>query len=186
MRMITWIRMSSPREKHHLFSYECPVEITTKKNDFFKKNINSIMLDDVENIHYLQRIPGYTLSGSLKARSFFIFFGNGKNGKSIIMLLMKAILNSSYKQIMKEVFIQTNKSSHVETMEVKGSRICVLNELNCDEKINESLVKSLTAGDPISARPLYKDVVTFNPICKIFICTKNKPNFNGDDQSCID
>ena len=144
------------------------------------------MLDDVENIHYLQRILGYTLSGSLKARSFFIFFGNGKNGKSIIMLLMKAVLNSSYKQIMKEVFIQTNKSSHVETMEVKGARMCVLNELNCDEKINESLVKSLTGGDPISARPLYKDVVTFNPICKIFICTNNKPNFNGDDQACID
>ena len=178
--------ITSPREKHHLFSYECPVEITTKKTDFFNNFINSIMLDDVENIHYLQRILGYTLSGSLKARSFFIFFGNGKNGKSIIMLLMKAVLNSSYKQIMKEVFIQTNKSSHVETMEVKGARMCVLNELNCDEKINESLVKSLTGGDPISARPLYKDVITFQPIAKIYICTNNKPNFNGDDQACID
>ena len=26
--------ITSPREKHHLFSYECPVEITTKKTNF--------------------------------------------------------------------------------------------------------------------------------------------------------
>ncbi len=26
--------ITSPREKHHLFSYECPVEITMKKTDF--------------------------------------------------------------------------------------------------------------------------------------------------------
>ena len=178
--------ITSERTKDHFFSYECPVEITTKKTDFFKNFLNSIMLDDVENIHYLQRILGYTLSGSLKARSFFIFFGNGKNGKSIIMLLMKAVLNSSYKQIMKEVFIQTNKSSHVETMEVKGARMCVLNELNCDEKLNESFIKSLTGGDPISARPLYKDVVTFNPICKIFICSNNKPCFDANDTANVD
>ena len=71
-------------------------------------------------------------------------------------------------------------------MEVKGARMCVLNELNCDEKLNESFIKSLTGDDPISARPLYKDVVTFNPICKIFICSNNKPCFDANDNANVD
>ncbi len=41
-------------------------------------------------------------------------------------------------------------------------------------------------GDPISARPLYKDVVTFNPICKIFICSNNKPSFDSNDTANVD
>ena len=178
--------LTSPRTKEHYFSFQCPVQITSTKTDFFKQFLSSIMLDDIECIAYLQKILGYCLSGSLKARCFFIMHGNGKNGKSILMLLMKAVLDSSYKQVMKSVFIQSNQNCQVETMELKGARMCVLNETNDNEKLNESLIKSLTGGDPISARPLYKDVITFNPICKIFICTNNKPTFNGDDQANTD
>ena len=62
------------------------------------------MLENIENIEYLQKILGYCLSGSLTSRCFFIMHGHGKNGKSILLLLMKAVLNSSYKQVIKQVF----------------------------------------------------------------------------------
>ena len=180
-------KITSPREKHHYFSYECPVEITTKKSNEFEAFISSIMLEQNDHIEYLQKILGYCLSGSLSARSFFIMYGNGKNGKSILLLLMKSVLDSSYKQVMKSVFLDTGKTSGgCETLEIKDARFCVLTETNENEKLNESLIKGLTGGDPLTARGLYKDPVTFQPQCKIFICTNNKPNFRGDDEANVD
>jgi len=180
-------KITSERTQEHYFSYECPVEITTKKNKFFNDFISSVMLDNKEHILYLQKILGYCLSGNIDARCFFIWHGKGKNGKTMILNLMKAILENQYKQVMKQVFISSKNSSNgVEALEIKDCRMAILTETNDKEALNESFIKNITGGDPYTARGLYKDPITFNPQCKIIICTNNKPNFNANDEANVD
>lgn len=180
-------KLTSERNEEHYFSYECPVELTSEKTSYFSNFINSIMLDDKEHILYLQKILGYCLTGSIQSRCFFIWHGKGKNGKSMILLLMKAILENQYKQVMKQVFIMNKNSSNgVEALEIKDCRMAILTETNDKEALNEGLIKNITGGDPMTARGLYKDPITFQPQCKIIICTNNKPNFNANDEANVD
>ena len=180
-------KITSERNQEHYFSYECPVEITKEKTTYFSDFIKSIMLDNKEHISYLQKILGYCLSGNIDARCFFIWHGKGKNGKSMLLLLMKAILENQYKQVMKQVFIAgKNSSNGVEALEIKDCRMAILTETNDKEALNESFIKNLTGGDPMTARGLYKDPITFQPQSKIIICTNNKPNFNANDEANVD
>lgn len=174
------------RERKHYFTYFCDVEITKKKTDFFNDFISKIMCEDIEAVKYLQKILGYCLTGDITGRVFFIWSGVGKNGKSVLLNLMKRILGTSYKQTTKDVFINSNKSSGCEVVELKDARLASYSETNSKECLNESLIKMISGDDPITARALYKSPITFNPMCKLLLLTNHKPTFNGEDLANID
>ncbi|MFP5483917.1 MAG: DNA primase, partial [Gammaproteobacteria bacterium] len=48
-------------------------------------------------------------------------------------------------------------------------------------RFNEGLIKSLTGGDRITARPLYGHLFEFDPTHKILISGNHKPNISGTD-----
>lgn len=176
------------RTKNDYFTYSCNVKYTTEKTDFFKKFISSIMCDNDDNLKYFQKMLGYTLTGDNTARVFFIWWGYGANGKSIILNLMKEILgNVNYLTVAKSVFINNGKNSNgPEMVPLKDCRLATFSETNASDCLNESLIKMITGNDNISCRALYKDPMEFKPICKLILCTNHKPDFNGDDQANID
>ena len=57
---------------------------------------------------YLQKILGYSLTGETNAQSFFIFWGRGSNGKSLLLNLLDKILDKAYKPPSKEIFVKSN------------------------------------------------------------------------------
>ena len=73
-----------------------------------KHFISSIMCDKKENVKYLQKILGYCLTGETNAQSFFIFWGRGSNGKSLLLNLLDKILDKAYKPASKEIFVKSN------------------------------------------------------------------------------
>ena len=174
------------RERKHYFTFFCDVEITKTKTNFFNDFISKIMCEDMEAVKYLQKILGYCLTGDITGRVFFIWSGIGKNGKSVLLNLMKRILGSSYKQTTKDVFINSNKSSGCEVVELKDARLASYSETNSKECLNESLIKMISGDDPITARALYKSPITFDPMCKLLLLTNHKPTFNGEDLANID
>lgn len=176
------------RCKTDYFTYICNAEYTTTKTDFFKKFISSIMCDNEDNLKYFQKMLGYTLTGDIAARVFFIWWGFGANGKSIILNLMKEILGEiNYLSVAKSVFINNGKpSGGPEIVPLKNCRLATFSETSANDCLNESLIKMITGNDDISCRALFKDQITFKPICKLILCTNHKPEFNGNDQANID
>jgi putative DNA primase/helicase len=59
-------------------------------------------------------------------------------------------------------------------------------ETNANDELNEAIMKMLSGNDAITARGLYKDPMTFIPICKIILCTNFKPDFNANDKANVD
>lgn len=176
------------REKTDYFTYESNVTYTDKRSPDFITNIRSIMCDNEDNMKYLQKILGYCLTAEMKARVYFIFYGIGANGKSMILNLMNKILLNQYQSVSKCVFIDAGKgkSGGCEALQLKDCRLATFSETDADDKLNESLIKMITGGDPITARGLFKDPVTFKPTSKVILCTNNKPEFNGNDKATVD
>ncbi len=173
------------RNKEHYFTYFCDVEPTEKKSKTFEKFINQIMCNNKENVEYLQKILGYCITGNIKAQAFFIFWGEGSNGKSLLLKLLSKLLKEAYKPIAKKIIVNLNKECGSELIDIKNSRLITFSETKKDEKLNDDLIKSITGYDTITARALYKEPISFTLISKLILCTNFKPEFDGNDKALI-
>jgi len=177
-----------PRSKSDNFTYTCDVEYTKERSETFKNFINSIMCNNKENEEYVKKIFGYCLTGDIRARVYFILYGKGSNGKSVLLNLMHSILKEQFQAVSKCVFINcgNGKSGGCEALQLKDCRLASFSETEANEVLNESIIKMISGHDPITARGLFKDPVTFIPQCKLMLCTNFKPDFNANDKANVD
>jgi P4 family phage/plasmid primase-like protien len=150
-----------------------------KVDDFFLQIANG----NKEKKNYLKQMLGYFITGEVKTRSFFVWYGDGSNGKSAVMNLLKVILGDYYKAtnpgliIMKGDSKASDASPQMECLDY-GSRLCVLSETKKKDKLNEDVIKNITGGDVISYRPLYGGEKNIKSEAKLVLLTNNKPTFN--------
>ena len=83
--------ITSERTKNDNFTYESNVNYIEGDISNADKFFSQIM-PNKENREYLRKVLGYTLTADVSARSFFIWYGSGANGKSFVASLMKLIL----------------------------------------------------------------------------------------------
>ena len=81
----------------------------------------------------------------------------------------------------------TQKRARSETcnpvlVRTKGKRFACLQEPEGGEKINVGLMKELTGGDKITARPLYKDPIEFKPQFKQILTCNELPQVSSNDE----
>ena len=172
-----------PRVISDYFTFECPVEPVDEYSDFFTSMIESIMCGNTENLDYFQRIMGYCLTGSKEAQSYFIWYGKGSNGKSLILNLLQAVLGKAASPISKSVMVDMGKkgSNGCEMITLKDLRLGTFSETNSNDALNEGILKTISGGDRIRARALYKEEISFELFVKLIVCTNHKPEFNGAD-----
>jgi P4 family phage/plasmid primase-like protien len=108
-------------------------------------------------------------------QTFHVYIGSGRNGKSALTSLMSKAMGS-YKGTVPITLITSRRaatgSTSSEVAQLDGIRYAVMQEPSKGDKINEGTLKELTGGtDPIQARALYKDSVTFIPQFKLVVCT---------------
>lgn len=133
---------------------------------------------------YIQKILGYFLTGSVPlGRCFFIFYGNGKNGKSALIEIIQEIMGSFYcKSVETSILIKKGSknagqaSPELEVLDY-GLRLGLLSETDDGDKLNESLIKNITGYDSISYRPLYGKQKQLKAEAKLCMLTNNKPYF---------
>jgi len=70
-------------------------------------------------------------------------------------------------------------STSSEVAQLNAVRYAVMQEPSKGDKINEGIMKEITGGDPIQARALFKDTITFIPQFKLAVCT----NTDFDDMA---
>ena len=124
------------------------------------------------------------LIGKNENQTFNIYTGAGSNGKSKIVELMSMILGD-YKGTVPITLI-TQKRGQIggtssEVAQLKGIRYAVMQEASKGDVINEGILKELTGGDPLQARALYKDSITFIPQFKLVCTLNNLPDIRSND-----
>lgn len=153
----------------------------------FCQFMNEITCGDVELREYLLRILGYCLTGEIKEQAFFVFYGNGANGKSVLVNLLRNILGTLTGSVAQDAFIlkRNGNSLNPSLVNVKDTRMAFVSEGNNGQEMDSALIKSISGGDDVQARELYKGFISLNPHFKIFITTNYMPAINFADDAML-
>lgn len=149
----------------------------------WEKFLSQIMANDQELVQYLQRAIGYSLTNSTQEQCLFFMYGFGANGKSTFLNVLRALLSELGTQAAGETLLEGKRSSSGPSGDIarlRGKRFVALSEIDDGKHLAEALVKSLTGGDAITARHLYKDDFVFTPVFKLWLAANHKPTIKGD------
>ncbi len=125
---------------------------------------------------YLQRHAGYTLTGDVSAQQFDVFFGEGANGKSTYLNVLRGIMGRYAQTVPVGLFLEDDRldasQASPETARLVGVRLALASEPNKKRRLDPARIKALTGGEPIVTRALYgaffelipqfKPVLSFN------------------------
>jgi P4 family phage/plasmid primase-like protien len=148
------------------------------------KFIDEIFGGDAELVDWVQRWCGYLLSGSTQEQIFVFSYGSGSNGKSVFIEMLKYIMGDYAKAIQPETLANNQRTAGAATPELaalKCVRLVLATETEEGVQLAESLIKSLTGGDTIVARPLYGAPIEYVPQFKIMLTGNHKPQIRGND-----
>jgi len=173
----------SKRIEEDYLTYDSGVSFVSKTPNaekFFKQ-----IIPGLEEREYLRKILGYTLTGETCARSFFIWYGHGSNGKSLIFSLLNKIMGKLYHQCDKSIFIKSgrdSKGASPELVALLGKRASVYSEGETSDKIemNMSGMKQVSGEDIINARQLYGQPIEFKANCKLHMLTNFTPSLTEE------
>lgn len=151
----------------------------------FVKFLQEIFNNNEEVIHYIHKALGYSISNLTREQCMFILYGDGNNGKSLLLEVINEVLGS-YAITSKPELLTDNKFGNTNSEEIarlKGKRFNAVEEIKEGDKLNEQLVKSLTSGiGKVVARFLYAGSFEFPVTAKIWMATNYKPIIRGTDK----
>jgi putative DNA primase/helicase len=140
------------------------------------------VLPDPETRRFFQKAAGYSLSGSVVEQVLFFLYGIGANGKSTALNVVMTLLGGLAAKILAESLLLSNRDAIPNDIAaLTGVRLVVASELTNGRRLNESIVKDLTGGDPITARFLHQEFFTFHPQFKLWMYGNQKPTITGTD-----
>lgn len=137
-----------------------------------------------EQIEFLQKMAGYALTGDTREHALFFIYGPGGNGKSVFLNILMAIMHEYAITAPIETFTKSNNDNHpTELAMLDGARLVTASETEEGKRWAESRIKSLTGGDPISARFMRQDFFEFTPIFKLLIVGNHMPALGSVDDA---
>jgi putative DNA primase/helicase len=151
----------------------------TAKCPRFEEFLHEVMLGDEEMVSYLWRVLGYCLTGETREHVFFILHGDGLNGKSTFVDVLKAMMGNYAQSARFQSFLSRGNSlatsANDDIAHMAGARVVVALEADEAARLDAALVKNLTGGDAIRARYLYGREFEFKPQLKLFLVSNYVP-----------
>jgi putative DNA primase/helicase len=133
---------------------------------------------------YLARVFGYAATGSTKEHALFFCYGNGANGKSVVLNTVANIMGDYAKTAPISTFTASGFEGHpTDLAGLRGARMVVAIETEEGRQWAEARIKALTGGDRISARFMRQDFFEFTPQFKLVIAGNHKPTLRSVDEA---
>lgn len=172
------------KEQMISMSTHCDVDLSGNCPTF-KKFISDTMEGKKDVIDYVLKTLGYALTGTAIEQEMYIFYGDGSNGKSLLLEVIHDILGDyaivSRPSLLTEEF--NGNTSMGQIARLKGKRFVCVEELKDGNRFDESVIKSLTSGiGDITGRFLYANEFEFKFKGKIFMATNYRPPVKGQDK----
>lgn len=149
----------------------------------WKKFLSDIMLGNQEHIDFLQRAIGYSLTGFTKEQVFFVLHGAGSNGKSVLLNILRKLLESFSRTVRFAAFDQNNTSDAVKDLaELDGVRAVFVSESPESSALNVQTIKSITGGEELTVSRKYGHPFSFVPQYKLWMATNHLPTVADDSE----
>jgi P4 family phage/plasmid primase-like protien len=160
----------------------------TEKDDEIVEEINAFfrqLFPIVELREYMFEFLASLLIGKNHNQTFNILTGVGRNGKSALVELIGHVMGEYKATVPVSLITQKRQgigASSSEVAQLMGVRFAVMQEPSKGDRINEGILKELTGGDPLQARALFKDSVTFEVLFKLIMCANDLPEIKSNDE----
>ena len=164
--------------------YEYKNEYSEKINDIIK--FFEEIQPDKEEREYLLTYIASTLEGNILEK-FHVFSGKGRNGKTILMDLIKVTFGEYYDTnpvsfLTKEQ--PTASTPRPDIITIKNKKIMSVSEPESKDKLNASFIKFLTGNDVVKCRNLYDTkMITFNANVGLILLCNDIPEFDKNDDA---
>jgi putative DNA primase/helicase len=149
----------------------------------FEAFLERIMGGNTELVRYLQRITGYALTGDVGEKAIFFLYGEGNNGKTTFLEVIRDVLGDYAGQVPIQSLMSKGSGDGIpnDIARLKGLRFVTSSEAEQGRKLAEARVKQLTGMGKLQARFLYGEYFEFDPTFKIFMDANYKPEIRGTD-----
>jgi len=181
-----WKPVLGQHRKDDLISKLCEVEWDIKATapEFHRFLIRIIPDDKVRA--FLQRYLGYCITALTTEQVFAFFYGAGRNGKSTLVDVVCRILGDYSTTVPFETLAGDDRRKGSEAtpdlVRVPGARLVRASEPEAGMKFRESMVKSLTSGEPILIRRMREEFIEVYPTFKLVISGNHRPDIRGGDE----
>lgn len=153
----------------------------TAKAPRFERFLEEVFEVDDQLIDYVQRALGYSTTGDVSEQSIHICCGQGANGKSTFFNAIRSALGDYAHNAPFSAFeARARDTIPTEIADLDRRRFVTASETGESRRLNESRVKALSGGDPISARHLFGRFFTFDATCKIWLGVNHRPAVKDD------
>jgi P4 family phage/plasmid primase-like protien len=154
------------------YAYNWSDPIVIEINSFLRK-----VFPKQDILRYIMKMFASFLDGDIEEQ-FYIFTGNGSNGKSKLVELFQMSFGEYVGTL--PVSLITGKrtpssSATPELARMKGKRLGVMHESNVSDSINLGLIKAISGGDKMYARALHSDPIEFRPTFQLLLLCNDKP-----------
>ncbi|MHB9023141.1 MAG: phage/plasmid primase, P4 family [Armatimonadota bacterium] len=143
--------------------------------------LREVFLDDAALIAYVQRLAGYLLTGETSEQAVFLLVGKGANGKSVLVETLRSLLGDYAKDTPFSTFLERRETNTADLAALVGARMVTASEGEGQQSFNESLLKRLSGGDPVTCRYLYKAFFSYTPTYKVLIATNEVPRLHAQN-----
>ena len=131
----------------------------------WKKHIETVLENDQELIDNVQEMLGYALSLGNPDAIFPVFFGGGRNGKTITLESVLHLLGTYAVSVSPTSLMRGGEAVGSDRLNMRGARLITANEPADTSKgrceLDTGFIKAATGDDHISARALYTKGVSF-------------------------
>jgi putative DNA primase/helicase len=150
----------------------------------WRRFLREIFADDAELIAYLQKLVGYTLTGSTQEQLFLFLYGGGANGKTTFIETITALLGDYAQRAPQTLLVACDNGREPmhEIARLHGARFVVSSETAEGDRLAESRIKDMTGGDTLTGRFLYQEPFDFIPKLKLWIFGNHRPEIRGTDR----
>jgi putative DNA primase/helicase len=147
----------------------------------FDQFMHEIFEGDPETVEFVWRAIGYSLTGCVEEHCFFACYGTGANGKSSLLGVLQYVFGDYAFNLPFSAFELKQRSAIPnDLVRLESRRFVTAIETGQTMRLSEERIKTLTGGDRITARPLYKEFITFDPTHKIWLAFNHKPIIADD------
>jgi len=139
----------------------------------FEKFLYEI-LEDEEKIDYVLNTMCYLLLADYSYQKVFIFFGSGRNGKSVLTSVITNLLGSDN---VSSVSIHDLANNRFALNNLKDKLLNLSSEIGSKD-LETEIIKKLSGGDVVTADRKYKNVITFVNTARLIINANELPRFS--------
>lgn len=138
--------------------------------------LNDIFAGDRALIGFIKRAVGYTMTGDIREHALFFCYGQGRNGKSTFLEVMRELMADYSIQADFSTFQSTrNDGPRHDLARMRGARLVTAIEARGDRSFDETVIKQMTGGDTVTARNLYESSFEFRPQFKLWLAANHLP-----------